>query len=47
MKKSKNSAKNKMKPDPSALAGIPEQHPHEDNARFDANFKKSRGGTPK
>ncbi len=46
MKKSKNSAKSKMKPNSSALAGIPEQHPHEDYAKLDASFKRRMGGTP-
>lgn len=43
MKKAKNQAK--MKPDPSALEGIPNQHPHKDYAKKDADFKKRNGGT--
>ena len=43
MKKAKNSAKNNMIPNPSAVENIPTQDPHLDNAKKDANFKKQRG----
>lgn len=43
MKKAKNTAKNKMIPDPSATEGIPMQDPHEDYTKKDATFKKRRG----
>lgn len=44
MKKTKSSAKSKM-PDSSAAQGISSQNPHEDFAKKDASFKKSRGGS--
>jgi len=35
--------KKQRTPNPEALAGVPVHHPHEEYARMDANFKKSRG----
>jgi len=43
VKKAKNAAKNSKTPDPSAVESNPTQNPHEDFAKKDASFKKSRG----
>lgn len=43
MKKSKNTTKTKITPNPNAAAGIPAKDPHAEFIEHDASFKKSRG----